>query len=62
MRRKTERPELSDEAFAVLVRDLAIKEEATLQALIDAVLNDEHDTAKRLAGEMRTAMPKLTSK
>jgi hypothetical protein len=45
--------ESSDEALAVLIRDLAMKEEQTLQDLIKAVLNDDHATAKRLAKEMR---------
>lgn len=52
-RRKPAVTELSDEALAVLVRDLALAEENTLQELCAAVLNDDVMTAKRLAGELR---------
>jgi signal transduction histidine kinase len=38
----------------VLVRDLALAEEKLLQELCDAVLNDDHEEAKRIARELRT--------
>lgn len=54
-RRRPALPELSDEALAVLVRDLALKEEKALQELCVAVLNDPNACleSKRLARELR---------